>query len=266
MSDALVLVEANDGVVTVTLNAPERLNALSTALRDQLNAALDEISARPDLRVLVLTGAGRGFCAGADLSEGDASLTPKERGQAVYDSMHNSFNPILKKITDMPAPTIAAVNGVAAGGGFGVALACDLVIAAESAKFILVFTPQLGLIPDCGASWQAPHALGRARAMAATFFGERMSAADAVEAGLIWKSVPDDALKEEVSAVAATLADGPTRAYAEVRKAYDLALRQSFHEQLDYEADTQPSLIESDDYAEGVAAFLEKRKPRFKGR
>ena len=186
MAEPRVLLEKKDGVATVTLNAPERLNALSVSLLGELCAVLDDCAADPDLRVLVLTGAGRGFCAGADLSD---LPPPTESGSGNVIDEH--FNPPIKKLIDLPIPTIAAVNGVAAGGGYGVALACDLVIAAESAKFVLVFTPQLGIIPDMGASWHPPRLLGRARAMAAAFFGHRMSATDAVPS-------PDDELNDDL--------------------------------------------------------------------
>ena len=271
MSDApTILTEIKDGIATLTLNAPERLNALSPQMLEEGNAALDALAGNEDVRVLIITGAGRAFCAGADLSAGGGGSgnkqTPQERGEATRIAMHTGFNPLVKKIADMPVPTISAVNGVAAGGGYGLALSADLVIAAESAKFILVFTPQLGLIPDMGASWHAPRRLGRAKAMAGAFFGDRMSAADAVKEGLIWRAVPDGDLMSEVQAVAETLASGPTLAYREVRRAFDLAALNSLEDHLDYEAETQPRLIATDDYVEGVKAFLQKRKPEFKGK
>jgi 2-(1,2-epoxy-1,2-dihydrophenyl)acetyl-CoA isomerase len=267
MNERRVLLKVEDGVATLTLNAPEKLNALGTRMLAELNSALDRIRVDSALRVVVITGAGRGFCSGADLSEGAAVSGPREaRVEALRRKMEEEFNPAIKKILDLGVPTIAAVNGIAAGGGYGVALACDLVIAAESAEFVLVFTPQLGVIPDLGASWHAPRALGRARAMAAAFFGDRMSAAEAVDAGLIWKCVPDTELESEVDAVAHRLRSGPTRAYPAVRRAFDAATTQTLHEQLDLEAREQPALLGTDDFREGVRAFSEKRAPKFEGK
>lgn len=260
MADPKVLLNSKDGIATVTLNNPSRLNALSVQMMEELGSALDDSAADPELRVLVLTGAGRGFCAGADLSD----LPPGSNGPG--NAMDEVLNPVIKKLADLPVPTIAAVNGVAAGGGYGVALACDLVIAAETARFILVFTPQLGIIPDLGASWHAPRALGRARAIAATFFGDPMSAAEAVESGLIWKCVPDGELTREVDRASEKLRAGPTKAYPVVRRAFDAASTQTLHEQLDLEAREQQALLATDDFKEGVRAFLNGRSPEFKGR
>lgn len=267
MTEKSVLLDIKDGIATITLNAPKRLNAMSSQLMADLNEALDTCCADHSLRVLILTGAGRGFCSGADLSsKNSGKLTPEQRGEATRQNMHNVFSPMVKKFLNMPIPTIAAINGVAAGGGYGLALACDLVIAAESAEFILVFTPNLGLIPDVGASWHVPRAMGRARAMASAFFGERLKAVDAVDVGLIWKAVPDDQLMDEAYAVAAKLAKGPTKAYSQVRKVFDLASTQTLHEHLDLEAEVQPALIAAEDFTEGARAFMHKRKPVFKGR
>jgi 2-(1,2-epoxy-1,2-dihydrophenyl)acetyl-CoA isomerase len=259
MPERTILLEKGDGVATLTLNDPARLNALNVPTLAAFGAALDDCARDESVRVVVLTGSGRGFCAGADLS----NLPAPKPGQNVIGEY---FNPVVVKLIDLPKPTIAAVNGVAAGGGYSLALSCDLAIVAESAHFVLVFTPQLGIIPDMGASWHAPRGLGRARAMAMAFFGDRMSAAEAFDAGLIWKCVPDEQLMDEVAATAGRLKNGPTRAYPAVRKAFDLAHRQTLHEQLDMEAEDQLALLATEDFREGVRAFLKKEKPRFKGR
>ena len=257
------------GIATLTLNNPKTLNALSPQMLDELNAHLNDAALNPDIRVLVLTGEGRGFCSGADLSPRPGEripTTPAERGERTRQNMHNGFNLVAKRLINLPFPTIARVNGVAAGAGYGLALAADLTIAAESARFILVFTNQLGLVPDVGASWHAPRALGRAKAMAAAFFGDKMSAEDAMQEGLIWKCVPDARLDSEVAEVAMRLANGPTKAYPEVRRLFDAATTQDIHAQLDMEAEIQPKLAATEDNIEGIRAFLEKRKPLFKGR
>ncbi|MEL7043506.1 MAG: enoyl-CoA hydratase-related protein [Pseudomonadota bacterium] len=263
----MVLTDIEDGVATVTLNAPEKYNALSPEMISELNRVFSEIASDSAVRVCVMTGAGAGFCAGADLSAGQADQEdPILRADSSSRAMREDLNPLIKKILNLPVPTVAAVNGVAAGGGYGLALAADLVIASQKASFKLVFTPQLGLIPDLGASWHAPHRLGRAQALALSFFGDTMSASEAVDRGLIWKAVPHDQLAVEANRVAEILARGPTHAYVAVRRAYDHASVSTLEQQLDYEADTQPTLIAKDDFLEGVRAFIAKRKPSFKGR
>ena len=256
----------NDGpIFRIVLNIPERLNALSDQVLLDLSGALDECASSQEIRVLVLTGAGRGFCAGADLKTREPARK-SDQNDSLRRRISDQFNPIIKKLLALPVPTIAAVNGVAAGGGFGLALACDLVVAAESADFILVFTPQLGLIPDMGASWHAPRNLGRARAMANAFFGNRIGASEAEAQGLIWKAVPDESFLQVIDETASKLANGPTRAYVANRHALDRAHTQSLQDQLDLEAEIQPALLMTEDFAEGQRAFIEKRKPVFKGR
>lgn len=265
MSYSTIVLERGGPIWRITLNVPERLNALSDQLLSELGMALDECAGSAEMRVLVLTGAGRGFCAGADLKDRASSGDSNDR-EALQRRIDERFNPIIKKLLALPAPTIAAVNGVAAGGGYGLALACDLVIAAESASFVLVFTPQLGLIPDMGTSWHAPRSLGRARAMASAFFGDRISATDAAAQGLIWKAIPDESLSQAVAEAASILANGPTRAFVATRCALDRSRSQSLHDQLDLEAVMQSDLLQSDDFFEGTRAFIEKRKPAFKGK
>lgn len=265
VSYSTVVLKNHGPIFTIVLNVPERLNALSDQVLLDLGAALDECASSHEIRVLVLTGAGRGFCAGADLNTREPAREPDQH-ESHRRRIADQFNPIIKKLLALPVPTIAAVNGVAAGGGFGLALACDLVVAAESADFILVFTPQLGLIPDMGASWHAPRNLGRARAMANAFFGNRIGALEAEAQGLIWKAVPDESFLQVVAETASKLANGPTRAYVANRHALDCAHTQSLLDQLDLEAEIQPALLMTEDFAEGQQAFIEKRKPVFKGR
>ena len=260
-----VHLERNGPIFRLVLNVPERLNALSDQVLLDLSEALDECAGSKEIRVLIITGAGRAFCAGADL-KGREPVGGPEKYDLLRRRISDQFNPTIKKLLALPVPTIAAVNGVAAGGGFGLALACDIVIAAESADFILVFTPQLGLIPDMGASWHAPRNLGRARAMASAFFGDRIKAVEAEAQGLIWRAVPDETFPQVVDDTAGKLANGPTLAYVANRQAIDRAHTQSLNDQLDLEAEIQPTLLMTEDFSEGQRAFLEKRKPAFKGR
>ncbi|MEZ5997328.1 MAG: enoyl-CoA hydratase-related protein [Hyphomonas sp.] len=262
-----VRIERRGPVFTVTLDRPDRLNAISPELIADLSDALDECAGDPDLRVLVLTGAGRGFCAGADLVPSASGERKSLREQKLQHrkGMDEGFNGLVRRLRNMPAPTLAAVNGVAAGGGCGLALSCDVVIAADTARFILVFVPQLGLIPDMGATWHFPRAMGRARSLGRAFFGEPISAEEAAEMGLIWKQVPQSEFPEVIEETAQTLARGPTRAYVATRHAMDMATMNTLPQQLDLEAEIQPELLVSEDFREGVKAFLEKRKPDFSG-
>lgn len=257
----------DESVATLKLARPDSYNALNSQMLDELIDALQHLQSSDEARALVLTGEGRAFCSGADLAggPGDKKPTPHERAEAVRHSMHLKFNPVIKKIAALNIPTIAAVNGVAAGGGVGLALCCDLVIATPEVKFILVFTPKLGLIPDLGSAWHYVRALGRQRTMAAAYFGTPISAEEALKDGLIWKMVPGKNLLAEATQSAAALAKGPTRAFPATRASIDAASQQSLFEQLDMEAEMQPALIATDDYAEGVRAFLQKRDPVFKG-
>ncbi len=252
-------------VACLTLNTPENLNAMGEEMLDELNDALEAIAAS-DARAFVLTGSGRGFCSGALLgSPSGKTPSAEERAAQVHHGMTVKFNPLIKKIHALEMPTITAVNGVAAGGGVGLALCTDLVIAIPETKFRLVFTPQLGLIPDLGAGWHYVRALGRSQAMAAAYFGTPITAVEAVEAGLVWKIEPADTLIDHAMEVAQQLATGPTKAYPAVRRSLDAAFNQSLPDQLDLEAEMQPKLIATDDYVEGVRAFLQKRRPEFKG-
>jgi 2-(1,2-epoxy-1,2-dihydrophenyl)acetyl-CoA isomerase len=264
-----ILISTADGVLTLTLNRPDALNALNRSLMEAVRAALAEAAKDGDVRALLLTGAGRGFCAGADLTEpagvveGGPKLSP---GQRTSEAMTSHFNPLVRDLYQFPKPTIAAVNGVAAGGGVGLALACDMVIAAKSATFIQVFAPKLGLVPDLGCSWQLPRLVGVARARGLALLGDRLSAEDAANWGLIWKSVEDAALMETASGIAATLAKGPTKAFVRSRELFDQSFENDFVEQIDLERRYQQELGDTEDAREGVMAFIQKRAPQFQGK
>ncbi len=268
MPDPILLSTAN-GVLTLTLNRPDALNALNGALMEAMRGALAEASRDGDVRALLVTGAGRGFCAGADLTEpvraieGGPKLSP---GQRTSEAMTSHFNPLVRDLHEFPKPTIAAVNGVAAGGGVGLALACDMVIAAKSATFIQVFAPKLGLVPDLGCSWQLPRLVGVARARGLALLGDRLSAEDAANWGLIWKCVDDAVLMETAGEIASRLATGPTKAFVRSRELFDQAFENDFVEQIDLERRFQTELGDTEDAREGVMAFVQKRAPQFKGK
>lgn len=253
----LVKVEVRDGIHRVTMNRPEVMNALNRAMRVELLAALQ---AGHSARVIVLEGSGRGFCSGQDLS--DAQGLEAAGFEAI---LNEEYVPMIRAITEAPVPVIAAVNGAAVGAGANLALACDLVIACESAVFIQAFT-RIGLIPDAGGTSFLPRRVGLQRAMGAALLAEPVSARQAVDWGMIWEAVPDDRFSEVVAARAAKLASGPTGAYAALKQALRGAFDQSLEAQLAVEARLQGACGASDDFREGVAAFLEKRAPRFSGR
>ncbi len=253
------------GVATLTLNRPDKLNSFNETMHQELRDALELVaSGRRDgsVRVLVLTGAGRGFCAGQDLS--DRSVAPGDEMPDLGDSVERNYKPLVLALRALDLPVIAAVNGVAAGAGANIALACDLVFAARSASFIQSFC-KLGLIPDTGGTWILPRLLGPARALGLTLLGDRLGAEQAEQWGLIWKCVDDEALQSTVQAVAAQLAAGPTFGYAQTKKAIWASSTNDFEEQLVLERNMMTVCGRSNDYREGVAAFIDKRAPRFKG-
>jgi len=265
MADAIQTELSESGVFLIRLNRPEVLNSMNRDLIMGLLKTMNEVNDDPKVRVVVITGNGRGFCAGADLANGG---WPNEKnnspGQAAANNMEIGFNPLVRAITSADKPVITAINGIAAGGGVGLALSGDIVVAAESAKFKLVFGPQLGIISDVGSSWFVPHLIGRARANGMGLLGEDIGAKEAKEWGLIWDYYPNDEFMDSVSDLAERLANGPIEGLKAVVKAHDHALSTSLDKQLDYERDTQKIFLDRKEFREGVKAFIEKRKPDFK--
>lgn len=261
MSD--ILFEQADGYAIVTLNRPDRLNSFTAAMHAQIREALDTVRNAPAVRALVITGAGRGFCAGQDLEQRDMrpGAAPPDLGQTISDY----YNPLVRALRALPLPVIAAVNGVAAGAGANIALACDLVLAAKSASFIQAFC-KIGLIPDSGGSYWLPRLVGDARARALAMLGDKISAEQAVQWGLIWRAVDDAELLTEAKKLAAHFAKAPTLGIAAIKRTLQESANNTLDAQLDLERDVQRELGRSDDYREGVKAFIEKRPPNFKGR
>ncbi|MBN7778597.1 2-(1,2-epoxy-1,2-dihydrophenyl)acetyl-CoA isomerase [Nitratireductor aquimarinus] len=257
-----ILHERLDGWHRITLNRPEKLNAFNEAQHVALRDALEACSADEGCRAVLLTGAGRGFCAGQDL--GDRDPAKMESKPDLGYTIENFYNPLVRKLRGMNKPIVCAVNGVAAGAGANIALACDIVLAAKSAKFIQAFA-KIALVPDSGGTWFLTRILGEPRAKALALTGEPLSAEDAANWGLIWRAVEDEALMEEAEALVTKLAHGPTQAYGLIKKAIHAAPGSSLDAQLELERELQREAGRSDDYREGVAAFLEKRKPVFKG-
>ena len=262
MSYETILFEVDSGVARLTLNRPDKLNSFNMQMHGEVRRALESI---PDsgARVLILTGAGRGFCAGQDL--GDRAVAPGSQGVDLGESIENRYNPLVLSLRNLGMPVIAAVNGVAAGAGANIALACDIVIAARSANFVQAFS-KLGLIPDSGGTWFLPRLVGDARAMGLTLLGNKLPAEQAAAWGLIWQCVDDAELAATVDAMARQFAVAPTRGLAATKNALRRSWQNTFKEQLDLERDVQRELGRSSDYVEGVAAFTEKRTPRFTGR
>ncbi len=257
-----VLFSVGDGVARITLNRPSQMNAISLGVHARLRAILDEIEAREDIRVILLTGAGRGFCAGQDLGERPVEQdAPLDLGESV----EQRYNPLVRRLVNLPVPLVCAVNGVAAGAGASLALLADMVVACESASFILSFA-KIGLMPDTGASWVLPRLIGQARALGMAMTGERIPARQAEEWGMIWKAVPDADFAEAVEASVAALAKAPTRGVMATRDAIRGSWLRDLDAQLDLERDGQRRLGHTADYREGVSAFRQKRSPEFRGR
>ena len=253
------------GVATLTLNRPDKLNSLMGAMMLEMFSALGTAAQDDTVRAVVLTGSGRAFCAGQDLA--DPAMSPKPGSNLaadVGDVVDTFYSPLVRRLRAMPKPVVCAVNGVAAGAGANIALACDIVIAVQTASFIQPFC-KLGLVPDAGGTWLLPHLVGRARATGLALLGDKLSAEQAAQWGLIWKCVATGDFEAEVNAVAKTLATGPTLGYVRTREAIDAAATSSLDSQLDLEAAMQRELGNTQDYAEGVKAFIGKRPPVFVG-
>jgi 2-(1,2-epoxy-1,2-dihydrophenyl)acetyl-CoA isomerase len=263
MGYAHILFEAQGGVARLTLNRPERLNAFNDAMHAELRDALAAVEADRTLRVLLLTGAGRGFCAGQDLS--DRAVAPGGAPVDLGASIERNYKPLVLALRRLPLPVVCAVNGIAAGAGANLALACDVVIAARSASFVEAFC-KLGLIPDTGGTYFLPRLLGTARAMGLSLLGDRVSAEQAAAWGLIWQCVDDAELAPATDKLLAHFASAPTRGLAATKRALYASPGNTLEAQLDLERDLMRELGGSEDYREGVAAFLDKRPARFSGR
>lgn len=263
MSYQHVLYCCASGIAQLTLNRPQRLNAFNEAMHAEMREALAEIGRDASIRALLLTGAGRGFCAGQDLD--DRAVAPGGAAVDLGASIDRNYRPLVLALRTLRVPVVCAVNGVAAGAGANLALACDLVVAARSASFIQAFC-KLGLVPDSGGTYFLPRLVGTARALGLALLGERLTAEEAAAWGLIWRCVDDAELVAVATELCARLAQGPTRGLVATRQALHAAAANSLEQQLDLERDLQRELGYGDDYREGVAAFVGKRAPRFTGR
>lgn len=256
-----VLYAVVDGIATITLNRPKQMNAMTLALMEGITDAMTRVRDDDSVRVVVITGSGRGFCAGADLSqvaEGSAG------GSSAQSMREHPYNQTMRALAASPVPTVARINGPAAGGGFGLALACDIAIAAHSAFFVATFGPRLGIVPDLGTTWSIPLRVGRARALGITLLGERITAEEAADWGLVWSTVADDGLDDEVERITSVLKRSSPGTVTRIRNTVDSAIHNSFSDQLDLEMDHQAVLIPRNMH-EGARAFMEKREPEFSG-
>jgi 2-(1,2-epoxy-1,2-dihydrophenyl)acetyl-CoA isomerase len=261
MAYSTIQLEQTGGAFRLTLDRPDRLNAFSAAMHGEISDGLNRVERSADARVLLITGAGRAFCAGQDLGERDVESGPLDLG----DSPERYYNPLVRRLAALPLPIVCAVNGVAAGAGVNVAIACDIVIAKKSAKFVQAFS-SIGLVPDAGGTWNLPRLIGPARALAFTLLGETLSAERAEAIGLIWKAVDDESFETEVEALVSRLATAPTSGLAAAKQAIRSSLTATLDEALDRERDLQRACGLSADYTEGVRAFKAKRRPNFTGR
>ncbi|VUC83854.1 enoyl-CoA hydratase [Raoultella terrigena] len=263
MVEAFILSIVEQGVMTITLNRPDRLNSFNDLMHQQLAESLTQAERDDSVRCLLITGAGRGFCAGQDLN--DRNVDPSGPAPDLGLSVERFYNPLVRRLAALPKPVIAAVNGVAAGAGATLALGCDMVLAARSASFVMAFS-RLGLVPDCGGSWFLPRVAGRARAMGLALLGEKLSAEQAAQWGMIWQMVEDAELADTSLQLARHLAAQPTFGLGLIKQALLAAETNGLDAQLDLERDYQRMAGRSADYREGVSAFLAKRPPQFSGK
>ncbi|GAA5077183.1 2-(1,2-epoxy-1,2-dihydrophenyl)acetyl-CoA isomerase [Thermocatellispora tengchongensis] len=261
MSARYVRHDVTDHIATITLDRPDSMNSLIAEMKVELRDALERAAADDDVRAVLLTGSGRAFCAGQDLRQHAENL---EAGRGLDDTVRQHYNPIVRAITEMGKPVVAAVNGVAAGAGAALAFACDLRVAADTAKFAMAFTG-IGLAPDSGASWTLQRLVGPAAAAEMLLLGEPVTAARALELGLVTRVVPAGELPKAAHELAARLAEGPTRAYAATKRALSYASWHSLAQTLDLEADLQDACAATDDHLSATRAFLAKERPTFKG-
>ena len=255
--------EITDGVAVLTLNRPDRMNSFNTEMHAEVRDALKQVKKDQAVRCLLITGNGRGFCAGQDLS--DRNVDPNAEMPNLGESIEKNYNPLIRTLQGLEMPVICAVNGVAAGAGANIAFACDIVLAARSASFIQAFC-KIGLVPDSGGTWTLPRLVGHARAMALSMLGDKVSAEQAQSWGMIWQVIDDEQLKDEALSLAKRLATQPTKGLALIKRAIQSSWDNSFDEQLDLERDLQTLAGRTEDYREGVKAFMEKRQPDFKGK
>ena len=259
-----ILYSTEAGIARLTLSRPDKLNSFTGEMHAELRDALDCIQADRSVRVLVLTGAGRAFCAGQDLADPEMSALPDGRLADIGNVVENNYKPLILRLQNLRVPTIAAVNGIAAGAGASVALACDLVVATKSASFLQAFS-KVGLIPDTGGTWFLPQRVGMARAIGLAMLADKLPAEKAADWGLIWAAYEDAEFSAKVDAMAAQLAAMPTKALVRTRQAMHAASGHTLEQQLSFEGSFMRELGWSPDYAEGVAAFMEKRAPKFTG-
>ncbi|SFN84712.1 2-(1,2-epoxy-1,2-dihydrophenyl)acetyl-CoA isomerase PaaG [Xenorhabdus japonica] len=260
----IVLTDINTGVLSITLNRPECLNSFNEELHQQLSKAMDIAEQDESVRCVLLTGTGRGFCSGQDLSDRNSIISNGDIPD-LGQSVERYYNPLIRRMTSLPKPIICAINGVAAGAGVSLALACDIVIASRTASFIQAFC-RIGLTPDSGGSWFLPHKIGQARAMGMALLGEKISAEQALDWGMIWQVVKPEELEDKTQELARHLATQPTVALGCTKQATYAAVSNTLDQQLDLERDLQRRCGHSEDFREGISTFMEKRQPTFKGK